>query len=43
MADELHWELAEYQGRVPVTVFRIAGEINTNTNQQLQAKAERST
>ncbi len=28
------------QGRVPVTVFRIKGEINMNTHEQLQAQAQ---
>ena len=42
MTDTLHLESVPYPGRVPVVVFRLTGEINANTCEQVQAEAERS-
>jgi anti-anti-sigma factor len=34
--------VSNQQGRVPVTVFHIVGDVDTNTYQQLQAQAEQA-
>jgi anti-anti-sigma factor len=34
--------VSQMEGRVPVTVFRVKGEINVSTHEQLQAQAEKA-
>ena len=42
MVNTLHLEPVQYQGRIPVTVFKITGEINAGTCAQLQTEASRT-
>lgn len=40
MSDQLSISISQKQGRVPVTVFHVKGEINFNTYEELEAKAQ---
>ena len=41
-SNTLQFEIFQYQGRVPVTVFKITGDIDASTCEQFQAEAVRS-
>lgn len=40
MSTQMSLTVSQEQGQVPVTVFHIKGEINVNTYEELQAKAQ---
>lgn len=42
MTAELNIDVTQVQGQVPVTVFRIKGDIDANTFDQLQERAEQA-
>ena len=42
MTNAMYLEPSQYQGRVPVAVFRITGDIDASSSEQLQTEASRS-